>query len=214
MLILAFDTSAAHCAIALLLDNRVVAEHFEPMIKGQAERLMPEAEELMAVGGFAWADLDAIAVGIGPGNFTGIRIAVSSARGLALSLDIPAIGVSSLEAQALGQEPQLTFSTVDARQDKIYAQVFNGQKDMPPQLIDLYSLPNLPMGASCVGHLSDEIAGQIGGNPMKPQYSIAHAIGLIAGLRFGTEQPRPAPLYVRPPDAAPPRDTAPEILDA
>lgn len=214
MLILAFDTSAAHCAVALMLDDRIIAESYEPMTKGQAERLMPVCEEVIASGGYAWADLDAIAVGTGPGNFTGIRIAVSSARGLALSLGIPAIGVSVLEAQAFGQSPQVTLSTIDARQDKIYAQVFYGQRDTQPVLVDLDSLPKVPMGVSCVGHLSEEIAERIGGNPMKPEYLIAHAIGRIARTKQGSEQPLAAPLYVRSPDAAPPRDTAPDILDA
>lgn len=214
MLILAFDTSAAHCAVSLMLDDRVIAEVDEPMTKGQAERLMPICEDVIANGGYAWADLDAIAVGTGPGNFTGIRIAVSSARGLALSLDIPAIGVSILEAQAFGQSPQITLSTIDARQDKIYAQVFYGPAETQPFLVDMDTLPKLPMGVSCIGYMSEEIAQKIGGNPMKAEFSVAHAIGRIARTKQGTEQPRAAPLYVRSPDAAPPRDTAPDILDA
>ncbi|MEC9312383.1 MAG: tRNA (adenosine(37)-N6)-threonylcarbamoyltransferase complex dimerization subunit type 1 TsaB, partial [Pseudomonadota bacterium] len=74
-LVLGFDTSAAHCAAALLRGDTVVAEALEPMTRGQAERLMPLLEEVLATGGATWADLDAIGVGVGPGNFTGIRIA-------------------------------------------------------------------------------------------------------------------------------------------
>ena len=66
------------------------------MDKGQAERLMPLLEEVLAEGGIGWADLTALAVGTGPGNFTGVRIAVAAARGLALGLGIPAIGVTGL----------------------------------------------------------------------------------------------------------------------
>ena len=99
--ILAFDTSAAHCAAALLLPDRVILRD-EPMEKGQAERLVPLLEELLAEGGIGWADLKALAVGTGPGNFTGVRIAVAAARGLALGLKIPAIGVTRLEALAHG----------------------------------------------------------------------------------------------------------------
>ena len=88
--ILAFDTSAAHCAAALLLPDSLILR-LEPMEKGQAERLMPMLEDVLAEGGLAWSDLKALAVGTGPGNFTGIRIAVSAARGLALGLGIPAV---------------------------------------------------------------------------------------------------------------------------
>jgi tRNA threonylcarbamoyladenosine biosynthesis protein TsaB len=214
MLILAFDTSAAHCAVALVSGDQIIAECYQLMVKGQAERLMPECEQVLAAGGYAWTDLDAIAVGIGPGNFTGIRIGVSAARGLALSLGVPAIGVSALEALAYGQSPKITLATIDARQDKIYAQVFNSPTETPPVLVDLDSLSDVPKGAVCIGHLSGEIAAKIDGVPVSPAINIARAIGQIARTRIGTTQPRPAPLYIRSPDAAPPRDKAPDILDA
>jgi tRNA threonylcarbamoyl adenosine modification protein YeaZ len=98
-IILGFDTSAAHCAAALLCGDRVLVSRREEMTRGQAERLMPLLEECLSDAGFGWSDLTAIGVGIGPGNFTGIRIAVSAARGLALALDIPAVGVDGFDAR-------------------------------------------------------------------------------------------------------------------
>lgn len=98
--VLGFDTSAAHCAAAVICGDRVLAQRVEPMTRGQAERLFPLLEELLAEAGLSWPDLDAIGVGVGPGNFTGIRISVAAARGLALSLGIPAVGVSATEAAA------------------------------------------------------------------------------------------------------------------
>lgn len=98
--VLAFDTSAAHCAAAVICGDRVLAQRVEPMAKGQAERLFPLLGEMMAQAGLSWPDLDALGVGIGPGNFTGVRISVAAARGLALSLGIPAVGVSATEAAA------------------------------------------------------------------------------------------------------------------
>ena len=71
------------------------------MGRGQAERLMPLLEEVLAEGGARWGDLNRIGTGVGPGNFTGIRISVSAARGLALALDIPAVGVSTFDAIGL-----------------------------------------------------------------------------------------------------------------
>jgi tRNA threonylcarbamoyladenosine biosynthesis protein TsaB len=95
--VLAFDTSAAHCAAALLRGGEIVAERREAMARGQAERIILLLEELLEEGGVGWDALDAIGVGIGPGNFTGIRISVSAARGLALGLGRPGIGITRFE---------------------------------------------------------------------------------------------------------------------
>ncbi|MEN8738203.1 MAG: tRNA (adenosine(37)-N6)-threonylcarbamoyltransferase complex dimerization subunit type 1 TsaB, partial [Phaeobacter gallaeciensis] len=116
-LVLGFDTSAAHCAAALLRGDTVVAEALEPMTRGQAERLMPLLEEVLATGGATWADLDAIGVGVGPGNFTGIRIAVSAARGLALGLGVPAVGIDGFDARAATG----TLPGIPAPRDQVYA---------------------------------------------------------------------------------------------
>ena len=133
-IILAFDTSAAHCAAALLLGDRVVTR-VDEMAKGQAEHLMPMLEGVLAGEGLTWADLDAIGVGIGPGNFTGIRIAVSAARGLALGLGKPAIGVSGFDARAYGQ-PRPFTATIPAPRGQSYRQIFlaDGTTDTPEQL--------------------------------------------------------------------------------
>ena len=89
---LGFDTSAAHCAAALLQGDRVLAHRHEEMARGQAERLFPLLAEILAEAGAGWHDLAVIGCGTGPGNFTGIRIAVAAARGLSLALAIPAPG--------------------------------------------------------------------------------------------------------------------------
>lgn len=192
--ILAFDTSAAHCAAALLRGGRIVAAVAEPMAKGQAERLMPLLAEVLAGAGIGWADLDAVAVGIGPGNFTGVRIAVAAARGIALAAGIPAIGVSTLEALAL-DAPRPVTAVADAKRGAFYAQSFG--PDGAPALVE--ALP--------AGPLVGEVAGVL-----PPTWPLAEAIARIAATRLGTPQPRPAPLYLRPADAAPPRDPPPVIL--
>ncbi len=88
------------------------------MARGQAERLIPLLQQVLNDHGAVWNDLDAIGVGVGPGNFTGIRISVSAARGLALGLGKPAIGVSNLEAQAYGLDGPV-LRCPDARRDRI-----------------------------------------------------------------------------------------------
>ncbi|MES2665023.1 MAG: tRNA (adenosine(37)-N6)-threonylcarbamoyltransferase complex dimerization subunit type 1 TsaB [Pseudomonadota bacterium] len=197
--ILAFDTSAAHCAAALLCGASVI-QRVEPMEKGQAERLMPLLEELLAEAGIGWTDLAAIAVGTGPGNFTGVRIAVAAARGLALGLGIPAIGVTRLEALAHGLPRPLTVIE-DARRGEVYVQSFTATEAGPARLT--------AAAAGIVGTLTGNAAGP---DALPPAVPIANAIALIAAARLGTQFPRPAPFYLRGADAAPPSDPPPVIL--
>ena len=98
MLILAINSAEAACDIALVRNARVLAETKEEMTRGQDGRLPGLVTELLAAASVELADLDRLAVVTGPGSFTGIRIGVSFVRGLALALDIPALGLSSLEA--------------------------------------------------------------------------------------------------------------------
>jgi len=121
--ILAFDTSGPFCAAALRAGGRIVSQRNEPMPKGQAERLIPMLEEMLAEAGLGWPDLAALAVCTGPGNFTGVRIGVAAARGLALGLGVPAIGVTGLEALAHGA-PRPVLACLDARRGQLYAQLF------------------------------------------------------------------------------------------
>ena len=93
--ILAFDTSGPYCAAALLDGDTLLAQ-VDDMPKGQAEHIMGLLEDLLAKAVLSWGNLDALAVGTGPGNFTGVRISVAAARGLAMGLNIPAYGVNGL----------------------------------------------------------------------------------------------------------------------
>ena len=216
-LILAFDTSAAHCAAALLLGDEILVSRVEEMQKGQAERLMPLLEEVLAEAGKSWPALDRIGVGIGPGNFTGIRISVSAARGLALSLGIPAIGVSSLQAMAYRSAASgLTLAVLDARQGNLYCQLFDtGGADLGAPLMCAATdiARHSPRGTPVVvGHNSAELAAQLGAS--HADTNATQTVEAIAQIAATTtpDGTRPAPLYLRPADAAPPRDPAPKIL--
>ena len=197
-MILGFDTSAAHCAAALLRGDKIIARAHEPMAKGQAERLMVLVQDLLDQSGTALSDLDAIGVGIGPGNFTGIRIAVSAARGLALGLSIPAVGVSAFDALRYGtQAPCLC--AVDARRDMVFVQGFN---------TPAYQSPSLqPMSV-----LATSDAPVIGAFGAAPVHFVADAIAHLCLERYAQTTTRPSPLYIRPADAAPARDAPPRIL--
>ncbi|MBA4351833.1 MAG: tRNA (adenosine(37)-N6)-threonylcarbamoyltransferase complex dimerization subunit type 1 TsaB [Rhodobacter sp.] len=207
--ILAFDTSAAHCAAALLIGDRIVASSFEPMEKGQAERLLPLCEDLMGAAGVGWSDLTAVAVGTGPGNFTGVRIAVAAARGLALSLGIPAIGVTRLEALAHGL-PRPLMVVEDARRAEVYVQEF---EDAPGEarLTEIAALPQETGMLDFVGSAASLAAEVTGGRVLIQPLPLTHAMAFIAAVREGA-QPRPAPFYLRGADAAPPSDPPPVIL--
>jgi tRNA threonylcarbamoyladenosine biosynthesis protein TsaB len=193
--ILAFDTSGAHCAAAIYWQDGahtpVLAS--EEMAKGQAERLLPMIEETMSGAGVAWADFAAIGVGVGPGNFTGIRISVALARGLALGLDIPAIGVTGFDACAQTVDFDDFYVTIPAPRGQVYAQRFG--KKHPAELL------NAPPQDAPIVQM--EILSPAG---------LALAIAQIAAMRIGQDQPRAAPFYLRPADAAPPSDPPPVIL--
>lgn len=209
-LTLGFDTSAAHCAAALLRGDAVLDQQQEEMPKGQAERLMPMLAEMLARQGLIWHDLTVIGVGIGPGNFTGVRIAVAAARGLALSLGIPAVGVSTLEARAHGLPRPLTV-VEDARRGECYVQDFG--PDTPPALATLATLA-IPQGRALAGTAAATIATLAPDARLAaPAMPLAEAIARIAAARAATPQPRPAPLYLRSADALPPADPPPLILE-
>lgn len=187
--ILVFDTASAHCAACLIMDDKVTVR-VDQMAKGQAEHLMPMLEAVLAENGLTWTDLDAIGVGTGPGNFTGIRISVSAARGLALGLKIPAVGVTHLEAQVYGL-PRPVTAKVAAPREHVYVQTFADDLG-PAELVSAECAENAP--------------------PIITPELMIQNIAQITRNRATHNLDRPAPYYVRAADAAPPRDAPPIIL--
>jgi tRNA A37 threonylcarbamoyladenosine modification protein TsaB len=187
--VLAFDTSGAWCTAAVIRNGLVLAHDRQDMARGQGEALMPLLDTVLAKAGCVWSDLDAIGVGVGPGNFTGIRISVSAARGLAMALGIPAIGIDRFDAASLGH-PQHSVAVQALR-----GQVWERAPGQPPVLTDAPS------------------SQAIGEGFAKPSYPLAVAIARLAGARRHAPQPRPAPLYLRDADAAPPSEAPPLVLD-
>lgn len=189
--LLAFDTAGPWCAACLIAGDRVTTR-VDAMARGQAESLMPMLAALLLAEKVDWKDLDLIGVGTGPGNFTGIRISVAAARGLALGLGKPAIGVTHLDAVAHGIARPVTVA-VPAPRDSLYVQDFgdaNGQIRILPA--------NDPAATQAIRSSDPD--------------TLIRQIAAVALSRNGVVTARPVPCYVRPADAAPARDKPPVVI--
>ncbi len=124
--LLAIDTAAPRLALAVLRHDDRVDTLVEDMATGQAERLFPALDELLARVGITYPDLTRIAVTTGPGSFTGLRIGLSAARGLGLALDIPVLGIPSLLALSLSAQCDPVAVLLDAKRGEAYFQSFSG----------------------------------------------------------------------------------------
>lgn len=213
--ILAFDAAGPWLAAAV-----AGCCAYEPCARGQAEALIPFLAALLARAGLEWRDLGALAVGTGPGNFTGVRSAVAAGRGLALGLGVPAMGVSAFETArdpaALGEHPA-ELVTLPAPRGLVQAQRFShGRPEGAPFLIDPAAPPLLTGIARVRGAEATRIAAALGAeaSPAPEDSGLPARLAAVAEWRWacGLAGPRPAPLYVRPPDAAPPAESPPALI--
>jgi tRNA threonylcarbamoyladenosine biosynthesis protein TsaB len=204
VLILALDTCLAACQCALWRDGDALGVLSEPMTRGHQERLAPMVEALVAETGVALASVDRIAVTVGPGSFTGLRVGLAFAKGLALALDKPLVGVSALEALAQNHAGGPNLVLVDARREQAYWQAFDADTPLtPPQAWTLSDIADWAVehgpphwligpGAQLLAARfpSADLDHRAAGDPL--------AIASLAAKR----EPGPArPLYLRTPDA-------------
>lgn len=146
--ILAIDTSSAWCSVALSLGDKAPEFRHEAVSAGASQLLLPWVESLLANAKLSLKDLDAIAVGIGPGAFTGVRLGVAAAQGLAISNNLPVIAVCSLDAIAAQiistdiykkTKPQRFMVAVDARMEEIYWASYESQvNQLPKRISDIH----------------------------------------------------------------------------
>ena len=139
MLTLAFDTATEVATSALVDDGEVLGERLS-----RAQTLLEDVDALLRQGGAHPSDLGALAVGIGPGSFTGVRIGLAAARGLAVALDLPGAGVSTLDALAAGAPGAMPV--IDARRREIFALV-----DGEPRVLEPADL-RVAAGTVCIGN--------------------------------------------------------------
>jgi tRNA threonylcarbamoyladenosine biosynthesis protein TsaB len=140
VIVLGFDTSTHATGVALVMDDRdVLRERDDPPAgahPGHATRLLAMAADLLSRAGVGWGDVERVAVGLGPGRFTGLRVGVATARGLAQSLATELVGVSSLQALALpalrdGDGPRPVLAVIDALRGEVFAAGFEAAIDTP-----------------------------------------------------------------------------------
>ncbi|WP_104662656.1 tRNA (adenosine(37)-N6)-threonylcarbamoyltransferase complex dimerization subunit type 1 TsaB [Ensifer adhaerens] len=210
MIVLALDTSGSGCSVAVYDSETeaVLGRSGADLGKGHAERLMEFVDEALAAAGRSLDDIDRIAVTVGPGSFTGIRVGVATARGLALALGKPAVGVSTLavlaESSRAASSGKAVLVAIDAKRDEVYLQAFDatGAAATEPEAFSV---------EAARGRYAD-FDGVVGGSgahlvaPDIPSKS-PELIDIAAVARLGAAadpaSAKPRPLYLRGPDAKP-----------
>lgn len=207
--ILAIDAATARCSVAIALPDRILAAESAETERGQATILVPMVARVVAAAGLRWTEMGAIAATVGPGSFTGLRVALATAEGLSLAANLPTIPVSTfaaLAAAAAGQGLGPCLVAIDSRRGDIYAAY-----DPPRGMGGVYrgdELPALlPSGEAPVTVIGDAAAAAAAAVPRlvcaEPRQPDATIVAQLAhSLPFGPLRP----LYLRAADAVVPRD--------
>ncbi|CAA7614057.1 conserved hypothetical protein [Candidatus Terasakiella magnetica] len=211
MIVLALDTSTSACSAALWAEGRVLAHALKVMARGQSEALIPMVAEIMAEAGLSFSDLGLLAVTVGPGAFTGLRIGLAAARGLSLASGLPLAGVSTPLAVAAAipteeRAGRTLLAAIESRRDEAWVQMFD--QDLAPLGAVTAVLPE-QVAALTIGSLV--VVGDASGRLMPflphavlstaPGWPDARRVAELAAAQWaaGTALP-PEPLYLRPAD--------------
>lgn len=136
MLILAIDTTTSVCSVALARDDRLLAEIATNLPRTHSQRLLPLVENLMAETSLKPEELELLAVTRGPGSFTGLRIGIATIKGMGLALDLPVVGVSTLQVLAHNFGEGLVCPVLNARLNQVYTALYRtGQSPAPENLL-------------------------------------------------------------------------------
>lgn len=218
MRVLAIDTALAACSAAVLdtVQGRIIAGESLPMVRGHAEALVPLIARVMKSAELAFRDIDRVAVTTGPGSFTGLRVGISAARGIALAAGKPALGVSTLSAYAAPHLADHTaigvIAAIDARHDHVYLQVFGpgGHIVVAPRMAPVSEAVKAAATAPCriVGSAAQTVADRLpDGAPAPVRIDARDAPDVDWVARIGAALPEgqspPKPQYLRAPDAQP-----------
>lgn len=212
MKLLAIDTALEACSVAVLRDGAEPLFVSEIIGRGHAERLFTMIEGVMRDAGFGFAELDRIAVTVGPGSFTGLRVGIAAARGFALVTRCELAGIGTLEAHAWSAResagPVPVLAVLDAHRDEIYGQRFlaDGTPDGPAAVASAdHFAARLGKGDMLAGSGADLVAAKAEGSPRVVHRLSAPDIRAVAALGTAAtpDGAPPRPLYLRPPDAKP-----------
>lgn len=218
LILLALDTSANFCSAALYDcgQERVLSQKSENIGRGHAERLMGLLAEVLETAELEYKDVNRIAAVCGPGSFTGIRVGLATARGLALGLNIPVIGVNALEAIAFQHNNRENNTetpivvALDAKRGELFAQVFSdsGKHMTRPQAVAIDQIsdftPDQPFriagsGSQAIINAIDEQSCKVISDQTAAK--IDDIAKLAAQMPDSTN--KPSPLYLRSADAKP-----------
>jgi tRNA threonylcarbamoyladenosine biosynthesis protein TsaB len=206
VIVLAIDTCLAASSAAVIDGDRTLASRTEPMTRGHQEALGGVVRETMAQAGVAFDRLDRIAVTVGPGSFTGLRVGLAFAKGLATALNIPCIGIGTLDALAEGRSgPRI--AAVDAKKDQVYWRAFDGDSPLTAPAVDgvnlvdeavgkLFGVPPLLIGTGAP-LLAELLPRAEIETPAVADPAAVARLGALADPAAAL----PVPLYLRPPYA-------------
>ena len=220
MTLLGIDTSTPAASAAVMRDDGVAFEVAPPPERlrrppAHAAELMPAVAEAMERAEVDWGDLDAIAVGVGPGTFTGLRIGIATARALATAAELPLRRVSSLAALAAGIDNLVRLPLIDARRGEVFVALYEGEREFWPPLVVppeelIEQLGNAAVIPLAAGDGSIRFRGMLeeAGIPVEPDHSAAHVVRALNICRLGEGAPDESPEavlpeYLREPDAKP-----------
>ena len=220
MTLLGLDTSTPAASACVLCADGDAFEVTPPAERlgrppAHATELMPAVAEVMERAGADWADLKAIAVGVGPGTFTGLRIGIATARALATAAKLPLRRVSSLAALAAGIEGSLRLPLIDARRGEVFAALFDGERELwppcaasPEELLARLGQGGFRPLAAGDGSLRFRGMLEEAGIPVAPQDSTTHVVSALHICRLAADAQDEAPEavlpeYLREPDAQP-----------
>lgn len=193
-LVLGIDTCGQKCSVALVSNGKTVGKICETQERERAERLFPMCFELLSRAGRSWHDIDALAVITGPGHSTGIRLAISAARGLSLSLNKPAVGISSFEAIAYGSNSSPCHVLFEAPHGRAHSQT------LPNGKMEFGRLENLPRPSAEVIVIGQNMAQRAakfwGCHWQKPKWPMAEAAAMkVASMANLSMADPPVPNY-------------------
>lgn len=212
MRILGIEGALARCSVALLDRDAVRAARQTEAARGHPSWLPRFAAEVLAEAGIAATTLDAVAVGVGPGGFTGLRAAIALAEGLAQATGCPLIGVTTGEALAAAlpvgaREGRPLWAAIDNRRGRVVIEIFapDAASPAPPVVAPLDSLPNASGPVLVLGDAAEAVAELLRsrGDVAEALHGLpqAEAVARVAALRLAGALPArgPAPLYAEPP---------------